>query len=58
MADLPEDQLEPAPPLPFSSIDYFGPWHIKDGLREVKRNGVLFTCLVSRTVHLEVSNSL
>ena len=58
MADLPEDRLEPAPPFTFSAVDYFGPWYVKEGRRELKRYGVLFTCLSSRAIHLEVSNSL
>ena len=36
MANLPEDPLEPAPPFAFSAVDYFGPWYIKEGRREVK----------------------
>lgn len=58
MANLPEDRLEPAPPFTFCAVDYFGPWYIKEGRREVKRYGVLFTCLASRAVHLEVASSL
>lgn len=58
MADLPEDHLEPAPPFTFSAVDYFGPWYVKDGRRELKRYGVLFTCLSSRAIHLEVSNTM
>ena len=58
MANLPEDRLEPAPPFTFCAVDYFGPWHIKEGRREVKRYGVLFTRLASRAVHLEVASSL
>ena len=58
MADLPEDRLEPAPPFTFSAVDYFGPWYVKDGRRELKCYGVLFTCLSSRAIHLEVSNTM
>ena len=58
MADLPEDCLEPAPPFTFSAVDYFGPWYVKDGRRELKRYRVLFTCLSSRAIHLEVSNTM
>ena len=58
MASLPEDRLEPAPPFTFCAVDYFGPCYIKKSRRELKRYGVLFTCLSSRAIHLEVANSL
>lgn len=58
MSDLPEDRLEPAPPFTFCAADYFGPWLVKDGRREVKRYGVIFTCLASRAIHLEVADNL
>lgn len=56
--DLPEDRVQSAPPFSYCAVDYFGPWYIKEGRRELKRYGVLFTCLASRAVHLEVANSL
>lgn len=58
MADLPEDHLEPSPPFMYSAVDYFGPWLVKEGRENVERYGVLFTCLVSRAVHLETAISL
>ena len=58
MADLPEDRLEPSPPFTFSAVDYFGPWFVKEGRKQLKGYGVLFTCLCSRAIHLEVSNTL
>ena len=45
-------------PFYFLHVDYFGPWYVKEGRRELKRYRVLFTCLSSRAIHLEVSNSL
>ncbi|XP_068716916.1 uncharacterized protein [Montipora capricornis] len=58
MANLPEDRVQPAPPFLYCAVDYFGPLYVKEGRRQVKRYGVLFTCLSSRAVHLEVANSL
>ena len=58
MADLPEDRLKPAPPFTYCAVDYCGPWHIKEGRKEVKKYVALFTCMASRAVHLEVSNTL
>ncbi len=58
MADLPYDRLEPAPPFTFVGVDYFGPWYVKEGRKELKHYGVLFTCLTSRAVHIETAKSL
>ena len=58
MADMPKDWVQPAPPFSYRAVDYFGPWYKKEGCRQVKRYGVLLTCLASRAVHLEVANSL
>ena len=58
MADLPEDRTEPAPPFTYCAVDYFGPFHIKEGRRELKRYGMLFTCMASRAVHGETANTL
>ena len=58
LADLPEDRVEPAPPFTYSAVDYFVPFLIKEGRKEVKRYGVLFTCMASRAIHLESVNTL
>ena len=58
MADLPADHLEESPPFTYSAVDYFGPFYIKEGRRELKRYGVLFTCMSSHAVHLETAASL
>lgn len=58
MADLPSDRLEPAPLFSYCGVDYFGPWYVREGRKDLKRYGVLFTFLVTRAIHLEVANSL
>ena len=58
MSDLPEDRLEATPPFTYCAVDYFGPFIVKDGRKEMKRYGVLFTCMASRAIHLETANSL
>ena len=59
MANLPEERLTPNQP-PFSrvGVDCFGPFFVKQGRSKLKRYGVLFTCLVTRAVHIEVAHSL
>ena len=56
MADLPQSRLEDVAPFTYSAIDYFGPWYVKDGRKEVKRYGALFTCMASRAIHIEVAH--
>ena len=53
MADLPL-----ASPFTYVGVDFFGPYVTKEGRKECKRYGALFTCLVSRAVHIEVANSV
>lgn len=59
MANLPKERLV-SDEMPFSNIgiDFFGPFYAKRGRSQVKRYGVIFTCMLSRAVHLEVAHSL
>ena len=58
MSDLPKERVNPAPTFTYVSVDYFGPFHIKERIKVLKRYGALFTCLASRAIHVEVSYSL
>ena len=58
MADLPVDRLDPAPPFTNTGVDMFGPFYVKEGRSERKRWGCMFTCMVTRAVHIEVTHSL
>ena len=52
MADLPKERVSISPPFTYCGVDYFGPFVINGKRKEVKRYGVLFTCLNSRVVHI------
>ena len=58
MADLPEDRVQEAPPFSFCGVDIFGPWIVREGRKDLKRYGALFTCLASRAIHIESTDSL
>ena len=58
MANLPAERITPAPPFTYPGMDVFGPWYIKEGRKELKRWGLIFTCLSSRAVHFKTLNSM
>ncbi|XP_069992561.1 uncharacterized protein [Penaeus vannamei] len=59
MADLPEDRIIPGlPPFTHTGTDCFGPFLIRKGRSNLKRYGIVFTCLTSRAVHIEVMDSM
>ena len=58
MGKLPEDRLKPAPPWSSTAIDLFGPFKIRDEVKKRtigKAFGVLFNCLATRAVHVDLS---
>jgi hypothetical protein len=59
MSDLPEDRVQPdINPFSHTGMDDLGPITVKRGRTNIKRYGVLFTCMASRAVHLEVACDL
>ena len=58
MADLPRERLSQEPPFTYCGSDMFGSILVKEGCKEMKRYRCLFTCLSSRAIHIEFTNSL
>lgn len=63
MADLPKARLTPAPPFSYVSLDVFGPWLVRTwrtrgDVANNKRQVVLFTCLTTRAIHMELIESM
>ena len=57
MADLPGLRLAPqTPPFYYTACDYFGLYNVKiERNRTTKHYGVIFTCLNTGTVHMELA---
>ena len=58
MGDLPLDRFLPAPPFSYTSLDFFGPFWIKDTVkRRVKRKvfGVLYTSSTEHSVYIDLA---
>ena len=58
MADLPADRISTEPPFTYVGLDMFVPLTVKNYRKEMKRFGIIFTCLSSRAVHLEVVKNM
>lgn len=64
MNELPPDRLECTAPFTHCAMDVFGSYNVTDGTSTRRNNsskkcwGLLFTCLVSRAVHIEALPSL
>lgn len=58
MSDLPVERTEPSPPFTYCGMDCFGPFWTKQGRKEQKRYGLLFTCFCSRAIHIEMLEDL
>lgn len=63
MADLPADRLAQKPPFTSIGLDIFGPWtivtrHTRGGSAESKRWAVIFMCMSTRAMHIELIESM
>lgn len=58
MGDLPEDRMETTPPFTYIGVDCFGPIYVKEGRKDLKRYGLILTCLCSRAIHIEVVDDM
>lgn len=59
MADLPPARLRLFQPPFFSTgVDCFGPYTVKVGRRHEKHWGLIFKCLTTKCIHLDLINSL
>lgn len=58
MAELPKERVEASAPFTYSGMDCFGPFIVKKARKEYKRYGLIFTCLYSRAVHIEMLEDL
>ena len=58
MSDLPPDRLSSEPAFTNVGCDCFGPFIVKNGRSCAKRHGLIFTCLASRAIHIEMCYSL
>jgi hypothetical protein len=59
MSNLPTERVTPTSPFTFVGVDVFGPWSIvtrrtRGGAASSKRWAVMFTCLASRAIHIEL----
>ena len=59
MADQPPERgVLGQPPFRYTGLDLFGNYYVKIGRSQVKRYGIVFRCMISGCVHLEVAANL
>jgi len=58
MASLPVERTTPGSPFKYVGCDCFGPFYVKEGRKVQQRYGLIFTCMASRAVHLELLDDI
>ncbi|KAK7913154.1 hypothetical protein WMY93_013365 [Mugilogobius chulae] len=63
MGNLPLDRMQVAPPFSYVGVDVFGPWDViarrtRGGQANSKRWAVMFSCLSTRAVHIELIETM
>ncbi|XP_054590105.1 uncharacterized protein [Nothobranchius furzeri] len=63
MSDLPTERLQADPPFSYVGLEVFGPWEVvmrrtRGGQAQDKRWAVLFTCMSTRAIHIEVIETM
>jgi len=57
MSDLPQERTSRANPFEYTTLDLFGPFEVRDGVKKrVKKKvwGVVYCCMASRAVHADL----
>ena len=57
-SQLPSFRVNQSRPFQYTGVDFTGPLHIRNGKEEKKAYITLFTCAVTRAVHLELAKGL
>ncbi|XP_067932950.1 uncharacterized protein [Watersipora subatra] len=58
MGQLPKERVEQTPPFTHVGMDVFGHFNVRDRRTELKRWGLLLTCMYSRAIHIELLEDL
>ena len=58
MTDLAVKRITRSSSLTYCGVNMFWPFLIREKRSDLKRYGAMFTCLVSRAVHVEVTNQI
>ena len=58
MTELSRQRVTDSSSFTYCGVDMFGPFIIKEGKKELKKFGAIFTCYASRAVNTDITNSM